>query len=87
MKLSRRKNLIPNFEKQLTAELSKFNYRYFPSPEYKRKIREGKINEEQYAKEKEREFLKIYDTILKEYGIKIHQDNNNTFLINGFYLQ
>ncbi|NMC61413.1 MAG: site-specific DNA-methyltransferase [Candidatus Methanofastidiosa archaeon] len=72
------------FEEQLLSELSKFNYKYFPSPEYKRKVREGEINEKKYAKEKEYEFLRIYYDLVKKYNIKIKQDNNNTFLGKWF---
>jgi len=72
------------FEEELLSELSKFNHKYFPSPEYKRKIREGEINEKQYAKEKEYEFLRIYYDLVKKYNIKIRQDNTNTFLAKWF---
>ena len=42
----------------LYLELAKFNAKYFPSPEYKRKVAKGAINEDKYANEKEKEFLK-----------------------------
>ena len=68
------------FEKHLLSELSKFNHKYFPSPEYKIKVRKGEINEEEYGKEKEKEFLKIYSALIEKYQIKIRQDKDNTFL-------
>ncbi|HGE69230.1 TPA: site-specific DNA-methyltransferase [Candidatus Poribacteria bacterium] len=72
------------FEQNLLSELTKFNYKYFPSPDYKRKVRKGEINEEKYAKEKEREFLNIYYALIDKYQIKILQDKNITFLDKWF---
>ena len=68
----------------MLAELSKFNKRYFPSPDYKRKVRQGLINEKKYAKEKEQEFLSIYWTLVRKYQIKVKQDRNETFLDKWF---
>ena len=77
-----RTNIV--FEEQLLSKLAKFNYKYFPSPEYKRKVRKGEIIEKKYAKDKEHEFLGIYYELVKKYNIKIKQDNNNTFLDKWF---
>ncbi len=77
-----RKNV--KFEEHLSLELLKFNKRYFPSPDYKRKIRQGLINEKQYAKEKEKEFLLIYRKLVREYQINVEQDRNNNFLDKWF---
>lgn len=72
------------FEEHLASELTKFNSKYFPSPEYKRKIADGTINEDEYAKEKEKEFLPIYNELIQKYQIKIRQDKNETFLDKWF---
>jgi hypothetical protein len=72
------------FEEHLLSELAKFNYKYFPSPEYKRKVSRGKVNEKEYSREKEREFLKIYYSLIEKYRIKIRQDRDNTFLDKWF---
>ena len=77
-----RKNVI--FEEHLLSELSKFNSKYFPSPEYKRKVRKGEIKEKEYSIEKEKEFLKIYHALVEKYQIKIKQDKNNNFLDKWF---
>ncbi len=77
-----RNNII--FEEHLLSELAKFNSEYFPSPEYKRKVRGGEINEEKYANEKEKEFLEIYNDLVKKYCIKIKQDKDGTFLDKWF---
>jgi len=72
------------FEERLLSELAKFNYKYFPSPEYKRKVRKGEINEQEYAKDKEQKFLSIYYDLVEKYKIKIKQDKNNSFLDKWF---
>jgi DNA modification methylase len=77
-----RSNII--FEEHLLSELAKFNAKYFPSPEYKKKVAKGEINEDKYANEKEKEFLDIYYDLVKKYQIKIKQDKNDTFLDKWF---
>jgi len=77
-----RNNMI--FEEHLLSELAKFNYKYFPSPEYKRKVAKGEINEDKYATEREKEFLDVYYALVEKYQIKIKQDKNDTFLDRWF---
>lgn len=72
------------FEENLLAELAKFNYKYFPSPEFRRKISKGEINEKEYAKDKEQEFLSIYFELIEKYKIQIKQDNKHSFLDKWF---
>lgn len=72
------------FEEHLLRELSKFNSKYFPSPEYKRRVRNGNIEENKYSKEKEKKFLDKYCWLVKKYQIKIQQDKNDTFLDKWF---
>ncbi len=72
------------FEERLLEELAKFNNKHFPSPEYKRKIAKGIINENKYAKDKEKEFLSIYYSLIKRYRIKVEQDKKETFLDKWF---
>ena len=72
------------FEEHLLSELSKFNDKYFPSPEYKRKIADGTINESEYSKEKEKMFLFTYNILIQKYGIKVKQDRKDTFLDKWF---
>jgi len=73
-----------SFEQHLLSELASFNNKYFPSPEYKRKIIHGVINEDEYSKQKEKEFLSIYGELVNQYNIKIEQDKKNTFLDKWF---
>jgi len=77
-----RNNII--FEKHLLSELAKFNAKYFPSPEYKRKVISGTINEKEYSKGKEKKILAIYNDLIQKYQIKIKQEKNDTFLDKWF---
>lgn len=72
------------FDLRLLFELSKFNNKYFPAPEYRRRVRLGLIDEEKYAIEKEKEFRAIYDDLVKKYNIKIKQDEESSFLDKWF---
>lgn len=72
------------FEEHLQLELTKFNSVYFPSPEYKRKVSNGEIDENKYAREKEKEFIDIYNELIKKFKIKIIQNKNETFLDKWF---
>ncbi len=71
---------IIRFESRLAKELVAFNNKYFPSPEYRYKIENGKINGAKYGAEKEKEFLPIYNKLLTEYDIKLFQKKNGNFL-------
>jgi len=72
------------FEEHLLSELAKFNSKFFPSPEYKRKVTKSEINERQYAEKKGKEFLDIYHALVEKYKIKIKQDRNDNFLDKWF---
>ncbi|HOE63013.1 MAG TPA: DNA methyltransferase [Candidatus Sumerlaeota bacterium] len=73
-------NNYKEFDECLLEELSKFNSTNFPSPEYKRKVNQGVIEEYEYSKKKELEFLKTYQLLVEKYRIKILQDKNINFL-------
>jgi hypothetical protein len=72
------------FENKLLAELNVFNSKHFPVPDYKYRLRNGDIDEKKYGAEKEKEFLPIYENFVKQYNIKLRQDNNKTFLDKWF---
>ena len=68
------------FENELLHELNVFNKRYFPSPEFKIRIRRKDIVERDYVPAKEEEFAVIYDKLRKKYRLNIEQDRAETFL-------
>lgn len=73
-------NQIQQFEHALLAKMSKFNWKNFPNLKYKYDVRQRKINEYKYSKEKEQEFLPIYKNLLRKYNIKLEQDKSKNFL-------
>jgi len=68
------------FEEKLLQVLYEFNNEYFPVPEYKYKLRQGKIDENKYGAEKAKEFLPIFNKLVKQYSIKLRQDKADRFL-------
>ena len=72
------------FEAELLEELKVFNAKYFPSPEFKYKVRQKEINEKVYGKEKEKDFLPIYQKLIDKYEIELKQDKSETFLDKWF---
>jgi hypothetical protein len=72
------------FEEALLKELNLFNNQYFPSPEYKYKINRKQIDENKYGREKEKLFLPIYESLIKQYDIVLKQENSETFLDKWF---
>lgn len=76
----------PEFEKRLLDELNTFNNKYFPTPEYKRKLITGEIDEEKYSTAKEKLFLPIYKKMILEFDIILRQRKNESFL-DKWYIQ
>jgi len=74
------------FENELLGELNIFNKKYFPSPEYKRKVSKKEIIEKEYASQKEKDFAKIFNKLKNKYQLKIEQVNSNSFL-EKWYLE
>lgn len=68
------------FEQELLYFITKYNNKYFPSPEFKYKVQNGEIDEGEYAKEKEKEFLKTYIDLIKKYNIELRQATSKSFL-------
>ncbi|WP_295161957.1 DNA methyltransferase [uncultured Brachyspira sp.] len=72
------------FEDELNKRLLEFNNKYFDKVVYKKNIRENKINSKIYSKEKEKEFLAVYNNLIKKYNIKLNNDNDNSFIRKWF---
>ncbi|MCW4573384.1 DNA methylase [Venenivibrio stagnispumantis] len=72
-------NQIIEFEKEIKKYLEEFNKINFPSPEFKKKFREGKIDKD-YLMAKQNEISDIYQNLIKKYNILLNQTNENSFL-------
>jgi hypothetical protein len=71
---------VLEFEEKLLNALYKFNNQYFPVPQYKYDVKRGLINQDVFGAEKEKEFLPIFETLVREYNIKLKQDKADNFL-------
>jgi len=79
------KSHIPEFEDKLLKALYNFNGKYFPVPEYKFKLKRGMVNESVYGAEKEKEFLTVFNELVKKYNVKLLQDKSDTFLDKWYF--
>jgi len=77
------KNYI-TFEAELSKALKRFNNKYFPSPEFKYKVRQGEIDQMRFGREKEYEFRKIFDKLAAKYDIAIKKERGGSFLYKWY---
>ena len=82
--ISQNKNV--QFENELLEELNVFNKKYFPSPEYKVKVRKKEIREREYTPQKENEFFETFEKLREKYSLKLKQDKSSNFL-EKWYLE
>ena len=73
-------NNIAAFEKDIAQQLTDFNKRWFPSPDFKYRLRRGEIREEGYVEEKEQEFLQTYNQLAAQHEIPHQQSTEYGFL-------
>ncbi len=73
-------NKLKDFEADLYSKMYDFNNHYFPSPEFKGKINRQEIDEWKFALKKEKDFLSIYNDLVKKYRINLTQKENISFL-------
>lgn len=78
---------VLEFEEKLLQELNVFNNQYFPVPEYKYKVARKEIDPSIYGEEKAQQFLPIYQKLIKEYGIQLRQERQDSFLDKWFTQQ
>ena len=82
--LSERK--IDQFVKDLQEEMSDFNKEHFPSPEFKRQVRQKLIQEKEYGTEKAELFLKKYLSLVEEYNIQLTPQNAEKNFLTKWYI-
>ncbi len=59
---------IKVFEQALLGELSRFNAKYFPTPEFKQKVHRKEIPEKEFGQRKAEEFLPTYHELLRKHS-------------------
>ena len=73
-------NKVADFEAELLKLMSQFNKTYFPTPDFKYALAQKQIDEIHYASEKEKQFLKEHNKLIKKYKIVLQQNTSNSFL-------
>lgn len=68
------------FENELLLQLKNYNNTYFPTPDYKRKVRLKEIDEKAYGIEKENEFYHIYKKLIDKFQIPLTNSDSSNFL-------
>ncbi|WP_424946928.1 DNA methyltransferase [Candidatus Spongiihabitans sp.] len=68
------------FEVNLLERLKIFNTQFFPSPDFRHKVRNKQIDEKIYGQQKSEEFLKTYTDLVRKYNISLKQNRSESFL-------
>jgi len=79
----RARNIL-QFDAEVLAALAQFNAEHFPSPAYKRQVRQGEIDEADYAGKRARQFSATYAKLVKKHGVQIEQAGGDSFLDTWF---
>lgn len=77
---------IIEFDSKLTEELGKFNGEYLPSPDFKRQVKLGQIDEKQYGAEKAKAFRETYLRLVRQYGIRLDMQTESDRFMDKWYL-
>jgi DNA modification methylase len=72
------------FELKLAEFLSDYNNEYFPSPEFKVKVRKKEIDEKPYTEEHEIIVLERFNQLVTEFNLQVEQTANERFLDKWF---
>ena len=75
-----------DFEHVLNERISDFNKKYFANPEFRQRVQRSEIDESEYGKIKLLEFSKIEDEILNKFGVRLKQNQSETFLDKWYCL-
>ena len=76
---------ILEFDAKLAEKLTEFNHQYFPVS-FKRQVRLGEINQNQYGVEKEAAFLKTYRKLVAEHQIDLQMPPDSARFMKRWYL-
>ncbi len=74
-----------SFEEDLLAELKTFNTKFFPSPDFRRQVRNGSIDHDHYTTDKDSQFQAIYYRLLEEHDVSSDIDANSETFLDSWY--
>ncbi|HEX8128632.1 MAG TPA: DNA methyltransferase [Pyrinomonadaceae bacterium] len=72
------------FEERLVEFLNEYNNKFFPSPEFKIKVRTKEINEKEYTQEHEAVVLQRFNQLVSDFNIDIKQARQERFIEKWF---
>ena len=75
------------FEEDLLAELKAFNTEFFPSPEFRYRVRNGEIDEKKYGFDKATEFKTRFYDLLEKHSVSNEVGSVSNDFMNNWYLQ
>ncbi len=75
------------FEQDLLAELKTFNTEFFPSPEFRYRVRNREIDEKKYGNDKAAEFKARFYELLEKHGVSNEIGSASSDFMNSWYLQ
>ena len=75
-----------SFDAEYSEWLSEFNHIHFPGTEFKRRVREGRIDERAYSERRLHEVVYRYFDLANEYGVEVGLKKGGGFL-NRWYLK
>ncbi len=75
---------LREFDNELAERLSCFNAEYFPSPEFKLRVRRKQINANEYGMDKARKFESIFRQLVAKYDVNL--DNSGESFLERWYL-
>ena len=73
------------FEENLLEALKLFNTKYFPSPEFRRQVRNGEIDHDLYTEEKALEFRPTYYGLLQKHDVGNDISMNSVSFLDNWY--
>ena len=75
------------FEEDLLTELKAFNTEFFPSPEFRYRVRSGEIDEKQYGFDKATAFRTRFYELLDKHDVSNEVGSVSSDFMNNWYLQ
>ena len=75
------------FEEELLGELKSFNTQFFPSPEFRYRVRNGEIDEKQYGLTKADEFMPKYCELLQRHGVSNAIGSSSGSFMDSWFLK
>jgi DNA modification methylase len=85
LKEARMNKTILALENELISKMYDYNQEHFPNPDFKYRVRQGEIDEDEYGNEKEKDFLPIYYKLIQKYNVEVRPAPGDRFMDKWFF--